>query len=137
MKLANVEEKPKRQIKTALKYFDKTIETMKVLMKILGIEVFFDQIQDRYKDNYSIECVIMLMNRCIKLYAAVQQLATIFKLIEIWEKSQDKAVVGISTKGLQIEERIMCAIKSFLTQHTLFPVNFNFRGEDLLVKFRK
>ncbi len=42
MKLANVEEKPKRQIKTALKYFDKTIETMKVLMKILGIEVFFD-----------------------------------------------------------------------------------------------
>lgn len=79
----------------------------------------------------------MLMNRCIKLYAAVQQLATIFKLIEIWEKNQDKAVVGISTKGLKIEERIMCAIKSFLTQHTLFPVNFNFRGEDLLVKFRK
>lgn len=132
-KLANENDKPKKQTKTALKYLDKTIQTMRVLMRVLGIEIFFDQIFQRHKDSYSVECVVMLMNRCLKLYAAVDQLSTIFKLIEIQESSKSSN----TAKSQKIEERLMCAIKSFLTQHTLFPVNFNFRGEDLLLKFRR
>jgi hypothetical protein len=71
LKLDNENDKPKKQVKTALKYLDKTIQTMRVLMRVLGIEIFFDQIFQRHKDNYSIDCVVMLMNRCLKLYAAV------------------------------------------------------------------
>lgn len=33
--------------------------------------------------------------------------------------------------------RIRCAIKAFVTQHTLFPVQFKFGGEDKLAKFKK
>ncbi len=71
LQLDNEGDKPKKQVKTALKYLDKTIQTMRVLMRVLGIEIFFDQIFQRHKDNYSIDCVVMLMNRCLKLYAAV------------------------------------------------------------------
>jgi hypothetical protein len=71
LKLANENEKPKRQVQTALKYLDRTIQTMRMLMRVLGIEIFFDQIFERHQDNHSIECVIVLMNRCLKLYAAI------------------------------------------------------------------
>jgi hypothetical protein len=32
----------------------------------------------------------------------------------------------------KINERLLCAIKGFLTENTIFPAQFNFKGEDLL-----
>ena len=43
----------------------------------------------------------------------------------------------MNKKQAQINERLLCAIKGFLTEHTLFPVSFNFNGKDLLAILRK
>lgn len=31
-----------------------------------------------------------------------------------------------------MNERMLCAVKTFLTEHTLFPVQFKFKDEDVL-----
>lgn len=69
------------------------------------------------------------MNRCCKLYSAVEHLNTVFKLMKKAKtgKDADAAVVP-----LNLNERVLCAIKGFLTDHTLFPVQFIFNQSDLL-----
>jgi hypothetical protein len=39
-------------------------------------------------------------------------------------------------KSLKLNERILCAIKGFLIEHTMMPVSFNFGGSDILYSLR-
>ena len=105
----------------AFKPHEKAMLTLKALMNLLGINFHFKKIQKTYKEIYTIECVVMLINRCIKMYQAVEHLCTIFKLI-----SKSK------TSGLSenIDDRLLTAIKTFLQDHTLFPVAFKYGGVD-------
>jgi hypothetical protein len=55
-----------REISVSLagEYFEKVVHTLKILMKLLGVEFHFDQIYERHKNSRTIECVLILMNRC-------------------------------------------------------------------------
>ena len=49
---------------------------------------------------------------------------TIFRLIERRNKLK------------LVNRRLMCAIKAFLVEHTLFPVKFTYNGTDILEKIK-
>ena len=72
----------------------------------------------------------MLLNRCKKLYNAIEHLTTVFKLLT-------KRMQANCTGDSKINERLRCAVKGFLVEHTLFPVHFHFKGEDLLASLRR
>lgn len=59
----------------------KIMHTLKILMKLLAISFQFEKIFDKYNEKQTLECLLMLMSRCRKLYNAVEYLNTIFKLI--------------------------------------------------------
>lgn len=98
------------------------MHTLKILMKLLAIDFHYKRIHQIYKDKTSMHCVIMLMNRSLQFYHAIEHLNTIFKLL----KKRD------ASNASRINERLLCAIKGFITEHTLIPVSFNFGGDDLL-----
>ena len=81
-------------------------------MRLMGLEFHFNRINAKYKDEFNIECVLILINRCRKMYSAVQHLVTVFKLLE------RKKVQGTRI----LDERIVFAVKTLLQDHTLFPV---------------
>ena len=80
----------------------------------------------------------MLLNRCVRFYSAIDHLNTIFRLLhkrdELLAKMLDDMVE--TEKSQRLNERILCAIKAFLIEHTMMPVSFNFGGEDILYELR-
>ena len=67
---------------------------------------------------------MMVLRRCKKLTYAVMHIQTIFRLIERRNKLK------------LVDRRLMCAIKAFLVEHTLFPVKFTYNGTDILEKIK-
>ncbi len=51
-------------------------------MRLMGLEFHFNRINAKYKEEFNLECVLVLINRCRKMYSAVQHLVTVFKLLE-------------------------------------------------------
>jgi hypothetical protein len=153
---------PKEENESADMYqkriLSKTMHTLKILMKLLAIDFYYQRIHNIYKDKKTMHCVLVLLNRCRKLYSAIEHLNTIFRLlilkeldestrllIEEPDNDEDKghampdfdarnAIKKKATKAslkekqrneralVKINERLLCAIKGFLTEHTLFPV---------------
>jgi hypothetical protein len=60
----------------------------------------------------------MLMLRCRKLFAAIDSIETIFKLLH--KRMEINAIQ--SSIHTTIRSRLLAAIKAFLSEHTLFPV---------------
>jgi hypothetical protein len=57
------------------------MHTLKILMKLLAIGFHYDKMFEKYNERQSLECLVMLMSRCRRLYNAIEYLNTIFKLI--------------------------------------------------------
>ena len=55
-------------------------------MRLLCISFFFDNIIEKSKRERSVQQTLLLMSRCRKLYQAIEQLATVFKLIDMRAK---------------------------------------------------
>jgi hypothetical protein len=91
-------------------------------MDLLCINFHYDRLFERYEHIYTIETLLTLLLRARKLYTAIDCLSTIFKLNGKREQANDPSV----------RARLLVAIKTFLSEHTLFPVQFKFGGEDLL-----
>ena len=109
---------------TILSHHNKTMHTLRVLMRLLGIELHFKRIHEQWHKTFTVDCVVMLISRCRKMYEAVQHLVTIFKLTGKLAQTNGNL-------------RLMTSIKTFLQEHTLFPVGFTFGGVDLLLKLNK
>ena len=64
-------------------YLNKTLHTMKILMRLLAIGFHFNRIKQMYTtpEKVTVEQVVVLMNRCVKLYEAVEHLNTVFRLM--------------------------------------------------------
>lgn len=71
-------------VELSVTLFDKAVLSLKRLMGILGIEFFYKQILKMYAEqteaDRALELVVQLMNRCRKMYDAVQQICLIYKL---------------------------------------------------------
>jgi hypothetical protein len=65
------------------------------------------------------------MQRCIKLHNTLDHINACFKLLK------RKSIV--SKKNANLDDRLLCAIKGFLTEHTMHPVQFKFRHKDQLL----
>ena len=65
----------------------------------------------------------MLVSRSRKMYQSIQCLLVIFKVVKKRSEATDPSDYDI---------RLLTAIKAFLIEHTLFPVQFVFRGNDFL-----
>lgn len=108
-----------------LKYTQvKTKHTLLTLMKLLGIESLYPRIELQYQesDQDSAHAICLLLNRCHKLYHAVADVRTIFKL----------ALKRLESSSKDLDRRLFIAIKTFLTEHTLFPLGFRFGDENLI-----
>ena len=97
----------------------------------------------KYEHSYTIDTVVQLMSRCRKMYNAIDMMQTVFKLLNKLKTMQEKAGLEIGTmspssmspqkkREQQLKDRIRGTIKSFLAQHTLFPIQFKFDGVDQL-----
>ena len=64
-----------------MQYFNKTLLTLKELMRLLEIEFHYQRLFEKYETDYTIDTLLMLMARGRKMYAAVDSLTTIFKLL--------------------------------------------------------
>jgi len=93
-------------------------------MDLLGIEFYFKIIANRYSARVTLHSVIVLMNRCRRLYSAISHLAAIFRLLrnKITDTKRDPNFL----------ERLRCSIRSFFCEHTLLPLKFVFGGRNVL-----
>lgn len=110
---------------------------------LLKVDFHYDHLFKKYETQYTVDTVLMLMTRARKMYQAIEMILTIIKLLDklkAIEAPEDPQSPGKSPQqrrfhkdpGLvqNLKERIRCHIKSFLAQHTLFPVQFKFGGQD-------
>lgn len=129
-----------------LEYFNRSLYTLQELTRLLQIQFHYDRLFKRYETSYQVSTVLTLMTRARKMYQAIDQIATVIKLLEKLSEVQGSG--NRKNKNGEFKEeylrrvanlraRIRCAIKAFVTQHTLFPVQFKFGGEDKLAKFKK
>jgi hypothetical protein len=51
-----------------LTHYNKTLHTLRVLMRLLGLDFHFTRIETKYSANYSMECLLLLITRCRKMY---------------------------------------------------------------------
>lgn len=63
-----------------MKYFNKSLRTLKTLMALLLISFHYDRLFQKHETDYTIDTLLMLLQRNRKLYAAINSLQTIFKL---------------------------------------------------------
>lgn len=85
------------------------------------------------------QLLVLMSNRCLKMYDAINQIGTIFKLLDerqILSKSESMSFEEDEFKSTKINERILTAIKAFLIEHAMMPVQFNFGGEDILYNLK-
>ena len=93
------------------------------MTKLLKTDFHYDRLFKKYETEYTVETVLMLMTRARKMYNAIEMILTVIKLIEslqTMEKQNISEVRAAKIKNLKV--RIRCHIKSFVSQHTLFPV---------------
>ena len=64
-----------------MKYFNKSLRTLKTLMALLLISFHYDRLFQKHEPDYTIDTLLMLLQRNRKLYAAINSLQTIFKLL--------------------------------------------------------
>ena len=114
------------------------------MTKLLKIDFHYDRLFKKYETDYKVDTVLTLMTRSRKMYQAIEMILTIIKLIEklktFSEKSSDNpSSAGVTRKLVKnpamvknLKARIRVHIKSFLSQHTLFPVQFRYDGIDQL-----
>jgi hypothetical protein len=119
-KLCRVEDKsctPVEKEALVLTHFNKTLHTLRVLMRLLGLDFHFTRIETKYQNTYTMDSLLLLITRCRKMYTALSSLQIIFALL------QKKNLSNVGTTGhSQHDRRLMTTIKIFLTEHTLFPV---------------
>lgn len=140
-----------------LEYFNRSLYTLQALTKLLKIDFHYDRVFQKYETDYTVDTVLTLMMRARKMYHAIEMILTIIKLIEKLkvveggekggpEDNRDLKDVKTGKPTLparklgqmnpeavkNLKARIRCHIKSFLAQHTLFPVQFKYGGVDQL-----
>ena len=72
------------------------------------------------------------MSRCRKLYQAIQQLTTVFKLIDLRSKF-DLRIPDEYDKKLKMDKRLLSAISAFLAENKIYPERFLFGRKNLLM----
>lgn len=65
------------------KHYKRAIFTLQVLMTVLGIKFHFSRIVATYRSNQTLEIILVLLLRCKKMFEAIDQMATIFKLLKM------------------------------------------------------
>ena len=85
------------------------------------------------------------MSRCRKMYSCIEMIQTIFKLLDKLRSIQDQLsssqksqqqLESLQNKEQLLKRRVRGTIKSFLAQHTLFPIQFRFDGVDQLSQLK-
>ena len=94
--------------------YQKALKTLKVLMELTEVGFYFQKVAET---NPTLEVVL---TRCAKLYACIENLFTVFRLMQRSQKTE------------KYSERLACAIRGFLTDISLFPEAFCFEGQDVL-----
>ena len=139
----NAEESAKEEFKNhvILTYFNRSLYTLRELTRLLKIDFHYDRMFKKYEHSYTVDTVLTLMTRCRKMYHGIDMMQTIFKLlIKLKELQEDidgpNSATGLSAaspkrrfnspgklrKETLLKDRIRSVIKSFLAQHTLFPI---------------
>ena len=72
------------------------------------------------------------MTRCRKLYQAITQISTVFKLIQMRSKINLRDPEEYEQK-LRIDRRLLIAIKVFLGENKIYPDRFLFCKKNLLM----
>lgn len=122
--------KQKRSVKLAYKHLNKTVYTMRVLMRLMCISFFFDHIYRKSKREESVEQAVLLMVRCKKLFAALAQLSTVFKLTTLRTNCSTKTDFAMKQS---VNKRLLAAVTSFLDENAIFPLRFVFEKKNLLI----
>ena len=65
-----------------LQYFNRSLYTLQALTKLLKIDFHYDRLFKKYETDYTVDTVLMLMSRALKMYEAIEMVLTIIKLIE-------------------------------------------------------
>ena len=104
------------------------------MTKLLRIDFHYERVYKKYETAPDADSVLLLMRRARKLYQAIEKIMTIIKLIERLKSLQQKETYDVLLENLR--KRIRSQIKSFLHQHTLFPIQFKFDGVDLLQQLK-
>ena len=94
-------------------------------MDLLLISFHYDRIFQKHETDYTIDTLLKLLQRNRKLYAAINSMQTIFKLLikrKKLGKADEPSTESLGGPNHQLRARLLVAIKSFLSEHTLFPV---------------
>jgi hypothetical protein len=73
-KLCRVEDKSCTAVEKealVLVHYNKTLHTLRVLMRLLGLDFHFTRLEAKYKENYTMDCLLLLITRCRKMYEAL------------------------------------------------------------------
>ena len=78
----NKEKKEETNRKLYLTQFNKAMHTLKVVLNLLNMQFFMERLELRYEGvQPTAEHVVLLCNRCLKFYNAIEHLGLIFKLL--------------------------------------------------------
>ena len=148
-----------------MKYFNRSLYTLQELTRVLRIDFHYERIFKKYETSYTIETVLLLMTRARKMFAAINMIIKIIKLLEKLKQLQRGRKLGSSLsksfndaddnflraslnqtpkldpaedspKVKNMKKRIRALIKIFLTENTLFPIQFKFDGKDQLIHLK-
>lgn len=57
--------------KIVLEHHAKVMYTLSVLMSLLKLDFHFNRIEANYKEDYSLETLVLLVTRCRKMYQSI------------------------------------------------------------------
>eukprot|EP00347_Sterkiella_histriomuscorum_P011657 403371617 len=118
----------KEEIQKAIaQHYDKSILTLKTLMKQICLDYYFERVSMRYEEQ-NIHNTIKILVRSKKMYDAIDNILIIFKLTANLEKCADEQV----DQKQRIKIRLSDVVKQLIQDHKFFQKKFVFKGKDLL-----
>lgn len=62
-------------------YFNKALKTLQALFELLQLSFHYERLFNKHKHDFTIDTLVKLLLRGRKLFAAIDSIATIFKLL--------------------------------------------------------
>ena len=124
-------------------HFEKTMRTLEILMNQMNLMYYFERLKNYFLDKQAThEHLAKLIRRCLKLYAMIDDLTKIFKLITQKQTATKKLQGQPNNKQHRgeealLRERLMVSIKLLLKENPVLPTAFKFRNQCLVEQLKR
>ena len=119
------------------------MKTLEVLMAQVNMQCYFDRLQAFFGNSIpDVSQLDKLISRCLKLYVMIDNFFTIYKMILIKEKIEQKLESRPGNAPLlemnqTMRHRLLVAMKLLLKENPMLPQSFRYQGRCLIDHYKQ